>query len=104
MIGIVQHLSDLKDEWYTFGSFAVKWFSEWRTHYDKINSSLLRNLVAGKRRTKEEKIAIRNVEDESIADLNYVKLILEDAEKVECGAVIEALKDVSWTTIEINVN
>ena len=52
----------------------------------------------GENRTSER------VEDESIADLNYVKPILEDAEKVECGAVVEALKDVSWTTINIEIN
>ena len=93
---------DIKCEWNPFGMFMVDWFSDWQSYYSKLRHAVALSLRNG-RKTKVEKIAIRNVEDESIADLEYVRTVVENAVEVELDVDVEALRDISWTSVDLAV-
>ena len=45
MVNIKFYLSDLKREWRQFGVFFVQFFSDWRSHYDRLNYAVIREMT-----------------------------------------------------------
>lgn len=99
-----QTMPDVKDEWLPFFMILFTWFESFRTAFKKFDRFIAYSYLASRvLRTKSEKIALRDAEDERKEDKEHVQFIVDTARESgnEDCIHLSMIQDVSWIYIEL---